>query len=115
MRKNKTEILVWLAPLLFVWAGNVGAVQEEKEWMPDFSDQEKEMSPEEAMKLLKEAQKLMGSSAELLQNSSRGKALEADRELLKKLEKLLEADLLNKHQIIKNKSTVKYKMNFCCP
>ena len=92
MRKNKNIVLAWIPGFLFLLIGGAGAVQEEKEWMPDFSEREKQMTPEEAMKLLKEAQKLMGSSAELLQNSSRGKALEADRELLKKLEKLLDAD-----------------------
>ncbi len=78
--------------MLLVLTGTAGAMQEEKEWMPDIPGEEKDLTPEEAMKLLKEAQNLMGRSAELLQESSRGKALEADRELLEKIEKLLSAE-----------------------
>ena len=80
-----------VAALFLAFSGTAGAVQEEKEkdWKPEMPAEEQEMTPEEAMKLLKEAQTLMGRSAELLQDSSRGKALETDRELLEKIEKLL--------------------------
>jgi hypothetical protein len=86
------KTLMGLTGALFLaFAGTAGAVQEEKEkdWKPEMPAEEQEMTPEEAMKLLKEAQTLMGRSAELLQDSSRGKALETDRELLEKIEKLL--------------------------
>jgi len=78
--------------MLLVLVGTAGAVQEEKEWKPDIPSEDGEFPPEEAMKLLKDAQNLMGRSAELLQDSSRGKALKADRELLEKIEKLLKKE-----------------------
>ena len=46
-----------------------------------------ELTPAAAMELLKEAHELMGKAEELLNDSSRGKALETEKDLLAKLER----------------------------
>lgn len=53
---------------------------------------EAELSIEEAMKILKECNKLMDSAEELLNDASRGKALETEKELMEKIDKLLKED-----------------------
>src|SRR5206468_1933996 len=50
-------------------------------------DDEDQMTPEQAMEALKEVQGLMGKAEELLNDSSRGKALETEEELIEKLKK----------------------------
>lgn len=64
----------------------LGAPAQDEKFKPD--REEKELTPEEAMRLLKEAQELMLRTEELLNDSSRGKALETEAELLRKLEEL---------------------------
>ncbi|HZE96822.1 MAG TPA: hypothetical protein VE981_07335 [Planctomycetota bacterium] len=54
--------------------------------------EEAELSIEEAMKMLKECNKLMDSAEELLNDASRGKALETEKELMEKIDKLLKED-----------------------
>jgi len=54
--------------------------------------EEAELSIEEAMKMLKECGKLMDSAEELLNDASRGKALETEKELMAKIDKLLTED-----------------------
>ena len=54
--------------------------------------EEAELSIEEAMKMLKEVGKLMETAEELLNDASRGKALETEKELMEKIDKLLKED-----------------------
>ncbi|HVR83320.1 MAG TPA: hypothetical protein VMU54_03355 [Planctomycetota bacterium] len=54
--------------------------------------EEAELTIEEAMKMLKECGKLMESAEELLNDASRGKALETEKELMEKIDKLLKED-----------------------
>lgn len=54
--------------------------------------EEAELTIEEAMKILKECGKLMESAEELLNDASRGKALETEKELMDKINKLLADD-----------------------
>lgn len=55
---------------------------------PPTTPDEEELTPEKVMQLLSEAQRLMLKSEELLHNSSRGKALETEKDLLEKLKEL---------------------------
>src|ERR1051325_5624863 len=57
--------------------------------------EEAELSIEEAMKMLKEVGKLMDTAEELLNDASRGKALETEKELMDKIDKLLKEDPKN--------------------
>ena len=59
---------------------------------PSNPKDEAELSIEEAMKMLKEVGKLMETAEELLNDASRGKALETEKELLQKIDKLLKED-----------------------
>lgn len=54
--------------------------------------EEAELSIEEAMKMLKEVGKLMETAEDLLNDASRGKALETEKELMEKIDKLLKED-----------------------
>jgi hypothetical protein len=54
--------------------------------------EEAELTIEEAMAMLKECGKLMDSAEELLNDASRGKALETEKELMEKIDKLLKED-----------------------
>jgi ElaB/YqjD/DUF883 family membrane-anchored ribosome-binding protein len=54
--------------------------------------EEGELSIEEAMKMLKECNKLMETAEELLNDASRGKAVETEAELRKKIDELLKQD-----------------------
>jgi hypothetical protein len=56
---------------------------------PGEEKQEPELTPEEALKILKECGKLMEEAEALLNDSSRGRALTQDKEALERLEKLL--------------------------
>jgi ElaB/YqjD/DUF883 family membrane-anchored ribosome-binding protein len=59
---------------------------------PSNPKEEAELSIEEAMKMLKEVGKLMETAEELLNDASRGKALETEKELMEKIDKLLKED-----------------------
>ncbi len=56
---------------------------------PPAAPEEKELTPEEAIKILKECGKLMEEAEALLNDSSRGKALGAEKESLERIQKLL--------------------------
>lgn len=51
--------------------------------------EEDELTPAQAMELLEDAHRMMGKAEELLNDSSRGKALETEKELLARLEREL--------------------------
>ena len=63
-------------------------------WAPmqDGSDDEDQLTPEQAMEMLKDIQGMMAKAEELLNDSSRGKALATEEELIKKLEKEFKDD-----------------------
>jgi hypothetical protein len=54
--------------------------------------EEKELTTEEAMQILRDCQRLMTQAEDLLNDSSRGKALETEKELIEKIDKLLKED-----------------------
>ncbi len=56
------------------------------------AQEEQELSIEEALKILKEVSQLMETAEELLSDSSRGKALESEKQTLEKIDKLLKSD-----------------------
>jgi ElaB/YqjD/DUF883 family membrane-anchored ribosome-binding protein len=66
--------------------------QDRQDKPPGNPREEAELSIEEAMKMLKEVGKLMESAEELLNDASRGKALETEKELMEKIDKLLKED-----------------------
>jgi hypothetical protein len=55
-------------------------------------DDHEDMTPEKALQLLKEAQGLMTRSEDLLNDSARGKAVETEGEILKRIDDLLKDD-----------------------
>ncbi len=59
---------------------------------PPKGKEEAELSIEEAMKMLKECNKLMDTAEELLNDASRGKAVETEAELRKKIDELLKQE-----------------------
>ena len=66
--------------------------QDRQDRPPGNPREEAELSIEDAMKMLKEVGKLMESAEELLNDASRGKALETEKELMEKIDKLLKED-----------------------
>jgi hypothetical protein len=56
---------------------------------PQGGKEEKDLTPEEALKILKEVKDLMDVSEELLNSSSMGKALEAEEKILERVRELL--------------------------
>ena len=56
---------------------------------PPPAQEEKDLTPEEALKILKECGKLMEEAEALLNDSSRGKALGSEKETLERINKLL--------------------------
>ncbi|HEX7898443.1 MAG TPA: hypothetical protein VF950_11830 [Planctomycetota bacterium] len=56
---------------------------------PPPAQEEKDLTPEEALKILKECGKLMEEAEALLNDSARGKALGAEKETLERVNKLL--------------------------
>ncbi len=59
---------------------------------PKEGEEEEELTPEQAMAMLKEVRGLMDRSEELLNDSARGKSLETEAEILKKIDTLLKDD-----------------------
>jgi len=59
---------------------------------PKEPKEEAELSIEEAMKMLKEVGGLMETAEELLNGASRGKALDTEKEILKRIDELLKED-----------------------
>ena len=88
-----SKLMLALA-LILVFSGPVLA--QEKQDKPGKQEkpakEEAELTIEEAMKMLKECGKLMDSAEELLNDASRGKALETEKELMEKIDKLLKED-----------------------
>lgn len=66
--------------------------QDKQDRPPAGPKEEPELTLEEAMKMLKECGKLMESAEELLNDASRGKALETEKELMDRIDKLLKED-----------------------
>jgi ElaB/YqjD/DUF883 family membrane-anchored ribosome-binding protein len=82
-----SKLLTATALLFALWFPAYG--QDKPEKPPGTPKEDAEMTIEEAMKLLKECGKLMDSAEELLNDASRGKALETEKELMEKIDKLL--------------------------
>jgi hypothetical protein len=57
---------------------------------PPTPKEEAELTIEEALKMLKEVGTLMETAEELLNSASHGKALETEKELMERIEKLVE-------------------------
>ena len=55
-------------------------------------DDHEDLTPEKALKMLKEVQDLMTRSEDLLNDSARGKSLETEEETLKRIKELLKDD-----------------------
>lgn len=60
-------------------------------WLQE--DDEDQLTPEQAMEMLKDIYALMGKAEEYLNDSSRGKALETDRELLERFNRDFPSDI----------------------
>jgi hypothetical protein len=69
------------AAFLFALSGAAWAQDEEE------GEDEDQLTPEQAMEMLKDIHGLMAKAEDLLNDGSRGKALETEQELLKKLER----------------------------
>lgn len=89
--------MVWTAA--FALLGGAAWAQGDKPPVPDDKfrpdapeDAEPILPPEEALKMLKEVEGLMDQATELLHDSSYGKSLETEKELLAKIDKLLDQD-----------------------
>jgi ElaB/YqjD/DUF883 family membrane-anchored ribosome-binding protein len=52
-------------------------------------EQEEDLTPEKALQLLKETQDLMAKAEELLNESSRGKAVETEKKIVERINELL--------------------------
>ena len=77
---------------LFAFAVPYVAAQEGDKPAPPPQDQapeEDELTPAQAMELLEDAHRMMGKAEELLNDSSRGKAIETEKALLERLEREL--------------------------
>ncbi len=77
----------------FLFAFSVVALAQDgdpKEEQP--GEDEDQLTPEQAMEMLNDIHGLMEKSAELLNDSSRGKALETEKEILERLEKEFKDD-----------------------
>lgn len=82
----------------------------------DEGEDDDQLTPEEAMEMLKDIHGMMRKSAELLNDSSRGKALETEEEILKKLEtefkddpSAMQKQILEKIQKLTKRSEQKQK------
>jgi hypothetical protein len=78
-------MLTWLATSVLA----VSLLAQEK---PAPKDDHEDLTPEKALEMLKEVQGLMTKSEDLLNDSSRGKALETEEVLLKRINDLLKDD-----------------------
>ena len=82
-----------LAPALLLVVSASAFAQDDDRFRPGQpGDDDDAFSPQEAMEMLKEAQDLMTTAEELLNDSSRGKALETEKDLLAKLDKILDSE-----------------------
>jgi len=89
---------LWAAALTIAvapaWAQDGPKPKPEDKFRPEApqKEDEEELTPEKAMAMLKEVRELMEKSEELLNTSSRGKALETEKEVLERLKELLKDD-----------------------
>lgn len=74
-----------------------------QEGQPPRADEDEDLTPEKAMKLLKDAHGLMVKSEELLNDSSRGKALETEKALVERLKELLKDEAKNDPALLQKK------------
>ncbi len=84
------KIALWSAAFLFV--STLSALAQDAPPKPGEEPEDDELTPAQAMEMLKEAHEMMGKAEELLADSSRGKALETEKELLEKLQKEFKDD-----------------------
>jgi len=70
---------------LFALSASAMPVMAQEEEKPGEEEDEDQLTPEQAMEMLKDIHGLMQKAEELLNDSSRGKALETEKELLDKL------------------------------
>src|SRR5689334_14891609 len=85
--------LAFLGGLVLPFDSGLTALAQDKQDKPPANPKEEaELSIEEAMKMLKEVGKLMETAEDLLNDASRGKALETEKELMEKIDKLLKED-----------------------
>lgn len=89
MTKGGRMRTLWLAGMFWGFGAGILGAQDPPPPPAPPSEDEEELTPEKAMQLLKEARQLMEKSEELLLDSSRGRALEAEKGALERLEKLL--------------------------
>ena len=84
----------WAVTSAFIFSlGAVCWAQDEPKSDPkNEQDDEDQLTPEQAMEMLKDIQGMMSKAEELLNDSSRGKALATEEELIKKLEKEFKDD-----------------------
>src|SRR5688572_26581970 len=79
-----------IVAVAFLFAAAVPfAYAQEGEQEPPEAPEEDELTPAQAMELLADAHRMMGKSEELLNDSSRGKALETEKALMERLEREL--------------------------
>ena len=76
-------MMTWMAALAFL-----AALQDK----PAPKAEEEELTPEKAVQMLKEVQGLMVRSEDLLNDSSRGKSVETEEAILKRINDLLKDD-----------------------
>ena len=62
---------------------------------PEGGKEEKDLTPEEALQILKEVKDLMDVSEELLNSSSMGKALETEQRILERVKELLKEEKID--------------------
>jgi ATP-dependent exoDNAse (exonuclease V) beta subunit len=86
MSKRMLALILTLAS----FGSGLTAFAQDKQEKP--AKEEAELTIEEAMKMLKECGKLMESAEDLLNDASRGKALETEKELMEKIDKLLKEE-----------------------
>ena len=87
---------LWAAPFA-LWAGAAFAQDPPKpddKFRPEApkKEEEEDLTPEQALQMLKEVNELQDLAAELLNASARGKALETEQALLSKMKGLLKEE-----------------------
>ena len=86
------------------------ATSQDKPNKPPTPKEEAELSIEDAMKMLKEVGQLMDVAEELLNSASHGKALDTEKELMEKIEKLLKEDSKDPAEAQKNSAEAQKKI-----
>ncbi len=86
---NKKLASLGLALLLAAFAFGQEEKKPDDRFRPEDPREEEDLTPEQALLMLKEAGKLMALAEELLNDTAKGKALATEEELVKKLKELL--------------------------